>query len=70
MYYQNLRLTPYLGAGYRYLFNEGSGRRTTTGHFGYDREANYYYSPIGVAIQSRRNPCITQWLYGAKFEYD
>jgi hypothetical protein len=41
-------LTPYLGFGYRYLNDDSKGSVTTTGHLGYERESNYYYSPVGL----------------------
>ena len=43
-----LLLTPYVGIGYRYLLDDNGGELTTTGHWGYDRESNYYYIPLGV----------------------
>lgn len=46
--FRGRRITPYLGAGYRLLDDEAGGRFSTTGAVGYDRDANYYYSPIGV----------------------
>lgn len=42
-----VKMTPYAGIAYRYLFDEGQNRYTTTGHFAYDRESNYIYSPLG-----------------------
>jgi len=44
----NAMVIPYVGAGYRYLKDDSQGRTTTTGALGYERESNYYYSPIGV----------------------
>ena len=41
-------LTPYFGFGYRYLNDDSQGRVTTTGHLGYERESNYFYSPLGM----------------------
>ena len=38
--------SPYTGLGYRYLFNDLRGN-TSTGHWGYRRESNYLYLPIG-----------------------
>jgi len=40
-------LSPYIGLGYRYLFNDGRGI-TNTGFGGYRRESNYIYLPLGV----------------------
>jgi hypothetical protein len=41
-------ITPYLGGGYRYLNDNSAGRISTTGARGYERESNYFYSPIGI----------------------
>ncbi|MDD5347739.1 MAG: hypothetical protein PHT59_03905 [Candidatus Omnitrophica bacterium] len=35
----------YTGLGYRYLEDDSGGRASTTGHYGYRRESNYFYSP-------------------------
>lgn len=40
-------LSPYVGLGYRYLFNDGRGL-TSTGHVGYRRESRYVYLPLGL----------------------
>ncbi len=40
-------LSPYIGFGYRYLFNDVRGY-SSTGSAGYRRESNYYYMPLGV----------------------
>jgi len=47
------RITPYFGAGYRYLRDEVGGLTSTTGHFGYDRESHYIYLPLGLDTQIR-----------------
>lgn len=43
-------LAAYTGAGYRYLFNDGRGITSANGiyYFGYRRESNYFYLPIGI----------------------
>jgi len=46
-FWDDSRLTPYGGFGYRYLRDESGGRVSTTGHFGYDRESHYTYMPFG-----------------------
>ncbi len=45
--YNKAVLSPYLGIGYRYLFNDARGI-TSTGHPGYRRESNYLYLPFGI----------------------
>jgi len=60
-------LTPYIGIGYRYLNDDMSGRVSSTGAYGYERESNYIYSPIGVRfITDLKNG----WSFGAMAEYD
>lgn len=60
-------LTPYIGFGYRYLNDDSSGMTSSTGALGYERESNYYYSPIGVeTITELENG----WSIGVTFEYD
>jgi len=43
-------VTPYIGIGYRYLNDDSSGKISTTGALGYERESNYLYSPIGIEV--------------------
>lgn len=47
-------LSPYAGFGYRYLFHDGRGVSCTAGqcYFGYRRESNYLYLPIGIIHRS------------------
>jgi len=55
-------ITPYIGIGYRYL-NDGMGEDAR----GYERESNYFYSPIGIdAIANLGNG----WFVGVIAEYD
>lgn len=62
-----LSLTPYLGAGYRYLNDDSSGQRTSTGYYGYERESNYVYIPLGFETKS---PLAGMWTWGLAAEYD
>ena len=55
-------LTPYIGIGYRYLNDDSS-----SSPYGYERESNYIYSPIGVEIIT---PLENDWSLGAMLEYD
>lgn len=61
------RLTTYLGLGRRDLVNDSSGRTSTTGHYGYRRQSNYIYTPVGldlrIGLENRR-----RLLFG--LEYD
>ena len=60
-------LTPFMGFGYRYLFDDFGGKETSTGHYGYDRRSRYIYSPVGAESIVRLNK---SWLLGASGEYD
>ena len=60
-------LTPYTGLGYRYLRDDSSGKVSNLGAAGYLREANYFYSPIGLATYSVLN---STWSLDAALEYD
>ncbi len=55
-------ITLYMGIGYRYLNDNLS-----SSIYGYERESNYFYSPIGIeAITNLGN----DWSVGAILEYD
>lgn len=60
-------LTPYIGIGYRYLNDDSSGMTTTTGHVGYKRESNYYYTPLGIETMTALD---NGWSIGLTLEYD
>jgi len=60
-------ITPYIGVGYRYLNDDSSGKQTSTGHWGYERESFYYYIPIGFEAFRRLNG---RWSVTVKLEYD
>ena len=62
-----LTITPSIGFGYRYLKDDSAGRVSSTGHLGYSRESNYYYSPIGIEVVQVLN---RQWSVGGALEYD
>lgn len=59
-------LTPYIGIGYRYLNDDMSGRTSSTGAAGYEREISYIYSPIGIEMTT----AFENWSIGAILEYD
>lgn len=60
-------ITPFVGFGYRYLNDDLKGVVTTTGALGYERESNYYYSPIGI---EGTVPLANRWYLGLSAEYD
>ena len=64
---KTLTITPSVGLGYRYLKDDMGGRISSTGAMGYSREANYYYSPIGIEMVQIVND---RWSLGAILEYD
>lgn len=57
----NHLITPFVGIGYRYWNDEIDGIG------GYEREIQYWYSPIGVQTLSRLSD---QWTLGLSAEYD
>lgn len=57
---------PYIGLGYRSLYNDLRGV-TTTGHIGYRRRSHYYYVPAGVTL---RIPLGGEWTLVPQLEYD
>lgn len=60
-------ITPYIGFGYRYLNDDSSGMTSSTGAWGYERESNYYYSPIGIETITKLE---NGWFIGVTLEYD
>ncbi len=60
-------ITPYIGLGYRYLLDDSTGRISTTGAYGYKRESNYYYSPVGLFTMTVLGG---GWSLGLNAEYD
>ncbi|MFH1976301.1 MAG: hypothetical protein ABIJ52_12185 [Pseudomonadota bacterium] len=60
-------MTPFIGFGYRYLEDDMAGRMTSTGAYGYLRESNYYYSPLGIEAV---NVFDNGWSAGVILEYD
>ncbi|MFP3984283.1 MAG: outer membrane beta-barrel protein [Desulfurivibrionaceae bacterium] len=60
-------ITPYVGVGYRYLNDDMSGMTSSTGASGYERESNYYYSPVGIKTLSYIG---NGWLWGITAEFD
>jgi len=59
--------TPYAGLGYRYLNDDSGHRETSNGYWGYEREANYFYIPIGFMLSSQFK---NDFSVGFDIEYD
>ncbi len=47
---KTITITPYTGIGYRYLNDDMAGKISSTGAWGYERESNYIYSPLGMTF--------------------
>lgn len=47
---QGATLSPYAGLGYRYLYNDLTGR-SSTGFAGYRRYSTYLYAPVGLTLR-------------------
>ena len=46
----SVSLSPYLGLGYRYLYDDSRGY-STAGAIGYRRQSNYLYAPVGLTAR-------------------
>ena len=64
---ENLSFTPFFGVGYRYLNDDSSGKTSSTGARGYERESNYFYSPVGAELNSDLK---NGWTLAISGEYD
>jgi hypothetical protein len=59
-------LSPYLGVGVRFLYNDLRGT-TSTGAIGYRRQSRYFYFPLGFGL---RYPLGGGWVFAPQLEYD
>lgn len=59
-------VSPYTGFGYRFLYEWGSGRTTTTGAVAYDRLSQYFYIPAGLGFSF----AAAGWVIRPSAEYD
>lgn len=66
-YRRKTAVIPYLGFGYRYLNDDSGGKISSTGAYGYERESNYYYMPIGANFITDLNQ---GWFFETTLEYD
>ena len=64
---ERFSLIPFFGIGYRYLNDDLSGKISSTGAYGYERESNYIYSPIGAELIAWLD---NGWSLGFSAEYD
>ncbi len=65
----NVALSPYIGLGYRFLYNDLRGNTVVgnTTYVGYRRYSNYVYVPVGVTLRMRTGD---QWVVAPTLEYD
>lgn len=66
-YKEKIATIPYLGLGYRYLNDDSGGKISSTGAYGYERESNYYYIPIGANLITDLN---YGWFLEVNTEFD
>ena len=45
-----LMVTPYFGFGYRYLFDHGNGKVSSSGYIQEDQKSHYFYLPLGTNL--------------------
>ncbi len=57
--------SPYLGFGFRYLYNDLRGT-TSTGAIGYRRDSSYFYVPLGVTLRMQLG---SDWTMAPQVEY-
>jgi hypothetical protein len=62
----NAALSPYIGLGYRYLYNDLRGY-SSTGAVGYQRYSQYVYIPVGLTARFRSGE---RWVVAPTVEYD
>jgi len=59
-------LSPYIGLGYRYLYDDLRGY-SSTGAVGYQRVSQYLYLPVGLTARFRAGE---RWVVAPTVEYD
>jgi len=62
-----LKVTPYFGVGYRFLFDHLKNKVSSIGALGYDRFSQYLYLPVGFELSTEAVP---GWKFGFTTEYD
>jgi hypothetical protein len=65
----NVALSPYIGLGYRYLYNDLRGYSVVGNsiYVGYRRYSNYVYVPLGLTARFRTGE---RWVVAPTVEYD
>jgi hypothetical protein len=64
--FDNTTLSPYVGLGYRYLYDDLTGY-SSTGAAGYRRYSNYLYAPAGMTLRIGLD---ANWVFAPTAEYD
>jgi hypothetical protein len=59
-------MSPFIGAGYRVLYDWWGNRTTSTGAVGYDRLSQYLYIPVGVGFSFAAG----DWILRPSAEFD
>lgn len=49
--YRFRQFAPFIGLGYRWLYDDSGGKTTSTGFSSYDRQSQYFYLPIGSIVE-------------------
>jgi len=62
----SVSLSPYLGLGYRYLYNDSRGY-SSSGSIGYRRFSNYLYAPAGLTMRIHLG---SRWVLAPTVEAD
>lgn len=62
-----LTLTPFTGFGVRVKSDYSGGKRSSTGHHGYDRHSTYLYIPVGMKLKKQLN---ADWTIESSGEFD
>ena len=63
----SFRITPLIGFGFRYLNDDAGGMQASSGSYGYEREAHYFYIPLGLEMTTR---IADHWTITPSIEYD
>ena len=62
--YQINRFSPFIGVGYRWLYDDSGGKTTSTGFLSYDRQSQYLYLPVGALVR-----VTDSFLFRAQFNW-
>jgi opacity protein-like surface antigen len=49
------KFTPFIGLGYRWLYDDSGGQTSSTGALAYDRQSQYLYLPAGAIFEFGEN---------------